>query len=102
MTPADVDPVAAAFMREGWGDRRLNLEFMTHNPGSHPFVADDGGTVVGTGLVTLNGPVGWIGTIWVEPGWRRRGVGRALTRATIETAEDAGCRTLLLVATEVG
>ena len=28
MTPADVDPVAAAFLREDWGDRRLNLAFV--------------------------------------------------------------------------
>jgi GNAT superfamily N-acetyltransferase len=102
MTPADVDPVAAAFVREGWGDRRLTLEFMTRHAQAHPFVADDGGTVVGTGIVTVNGSVGWIATIWVAPGWRRRGVGRALTQATIDTADDASCRTLLLVATEVG
>jgi GNAT superfamily N-acetyltransferase len=102
MTPADVDPVAAAFLREGWGDRRLNLEFMTRHAESHPFVADADGTVVGTGVATLNGSVGWIGTIWVEPAWRRRGVGSELTRTTIETAEAAGGRTLVLVATEVG
>jgi GNAT superfamily N-acetyltransferase len=102
MTPADVDPVAAAFVAEGWGDRRLNLEFMTGHAESHPFVADVDGTVIGTGVVTMNGPVGWIGTIWVEPAWRRRGVGTALTRATIETAEAAGGLTLVLVATEVG
>ena len=102
MTPADVEPVARAFLREDWGDRRLNLEFVTHHAETHPFVADVDGTVVGTGIVSLNGPVAWIGTIWVEPAWRRRGVGLALTEATIETAEAAGCRTLLLVATEVG
>ena len=102
MTPADVEPVARAFLREDWGDRRLNLEFVTHHAETHPFVADVDGTVVGTGIVSLNGPVAWIGTIWVEPAWRRRGVGLALTEATIETAEAAGCRTMLLVATEVG
>ncbi len=34
--------------------------------------------------------------------WRRRGIGLELTRATIETAEAAGCRTLVLVATDAG
>lgn len=102
MTPADVEPVAQAFLREDWGDRRINLAFVTRHAQTHPFVADADGVVVGTGVVTINGPVAWIGTVWVEPAWRRRGVGLALTRATIETAEGAGCRTLLLVATEAG
>ena len=53
-------------------------------------------------MLSVNGSVGWIGTIWVEPAWRRRGVGMALTQATIDTAQSAGCRTLLLVATDAG
>jgi len=102
MTPADVDPVADAFLREDWGDRRLNLEFVTHHRETHAFVADADGTIVGTGVVSLNGSAAWIGTVWVDPAWRRRGIGLELTRATIETAEAAGCRTLVLVATEAG
>jgi predicted N-acetyltransferase YhbS len=102
MTPVDVEPVAAAFLREDWGDRRVNLEFVTHHQETHPFVAEADGAVIGTGVVSLNGSVAWIGTVWVEPAWRRRGVGLELTRAMIETAEAAGCRTLVLVATEAG
>ena len=102
MTPADVEPVAAAFLREDWGDRRRNLEFVTGHPQAHPFVADADGTIVGTGVVTINGTAGWIGTVWVDSAWRRRGLGRELTGATIEAADAAGCRTLLLVATDAG
>jgi predicted N-acetyltransferase YhbS len=102
MTPADVEPVVAAFLRENWGDRRLNLDFVTRHAETHPFVAEADGQIVGTGVLSVNGSVGWIGTIFVDPAWRRRGVGMALTQATIETAESAGCRTLLLVATEAG
>ena len=79
MTPADVEPVAAAFIRENWGDRRLNLEFVTRHAETHPFVAEADGQIVGTGVLSVNGSVGWIGTIWVEPAWRRQGVGMALT-----------------------
>lgn len=102
MTTTDIDPVAAAFVRENWGDRRLNLEFVTRHAETRPFVAEANGVPVGTAVVSLNGPVAWIGTVWVEPAWRRRGVGMALTEAAIETAESAGCRTLLLVATDAG
>jgi len=102
MTPDDVEPVVAAFIRADWGDRRSYLDFATRHPETHPFVAESDGEVVGTGVLSVNGSVGWIGTIWVEPVWRRRGVGMALTQATIDTAETAGCRTLLLVATDAG
>ena len=47
MTPADVEPVAAAFIRENWGDRRLNLEFVTRHAETHPFVAEAEGEIVG-------------------------------------------------------
>jgi predicted N-acetyltransferase YhbS len=102
MTPADVEPVVAAFIRADWGDRRLYLDFVTRHAETHPFVAEADGEIVGTGVLSVNGTVGWIGTIFVEPAWRRRGVGMALTQATIDTAESAGCRTLLLVATDAG
>jgi ribosomal protein S18 acetylase RimI-like enzyme len=52
--------------------------------------------------VTCNGPVAWIGTIWVDQAWRRKGMGRALTLATMEAGAAAGCRTYVLVATKVG
>jgi predicted N-acetyltransferase YhbS len=102
MTQADVDPVATAFLREDWGDRRKNLEFVTDHAETRPFVAEADGDVVGTSVLSVNGSVGWIGTVWVEPAWRRRGIGLDLTRATIVEAEAAGCQTLVLVATEAG
>lgn len=102
MTPADIEPTAAAFERDTWGDRRLNLAFVTSHDESRPFVAEADGEIVGTGVASLNGSVAWIGTVWVRPDWRRRGLGLELTRATIDAAESAGCRTLVLVATEAG
>jgi predicted N-acetyltransferase YhbS len=102
MTPADIDQVVAGFLRQDWGDRRLNLEFVTRHAETRPFVADVDGLVIGTAVVSLNGPVAWIGTIWVDQSRRRQGIGLELTRVSIETAEAAGCRTLVLVATELG
>ena len=94
MTSADVDQIVAAFLADGWGDRRANLDFAIGHPLSYPVVADADGVVVGTSLVTLNGAAGWIGTVWVDPAWRRRGLGRALTQATIDAGEAAGARIL--------
>src|SRR3954452_15360590 len=100
MAAGDVDTIVDLFVRQEWGDRRLNLEFVIGHEQSRPFVADADGTVVGTGVVTLNGPVAWIGTVFVDPAWRRRGVGLALTRATVDAAAPAGCRTMILAATD--
>ena len=102
MTLADVEPIAAAMLREHWGDRRVHLAFLATHPEARPFVADADGDLVGIGVLCVNGSVGWIGTVWVEPGWRRQGVGRAVTQATLDAADEAGCRTLVLVATREG
>lgn len=102
MTAADVEATADAILRSGWGDRRIKMAFVVGHRQCRPFVAEADGAIVGTGVTTVNGSVAWIGTIWVDPAWRGRGLGKALTLATIEAAEGAGCRTLVLVATEAG
>jgi GNAT superfamily N-acetyltransferase len=103
MTVADIEPAAAAILAADWGDRRAWFEFAVAHPECRAFVAEDhDGEIVGTGIVTINGPVAWIGTIWVAPSVRGRGLGRALTEAPIAEAEGAGCQTLVLVATDAG
>jgi GNAT superfamily N-acetyltransferase len=103
MLPSDVEPTVAAILADDWGDRGGWFTFALSSPACRVFVAEDGdGTIVGTGVATINGPVGWIGTIWVAPAHRGHGLGRALTAATIDAADAAGCRTLVLVATDRG
>lgn len=102
MLPADVAGAADAILRTGWGDRRTWFEFATTQPECQPVVAEFDGRLVGTGVGTTNGRVGWVGTIWVDPEQRGGGLGRALTQAVIDGLEAAGCRTLLLVATDQG
>ena len=102
MIAADVRPTAAAIVADDWGDRRAWFAFAVDHPRCDVMVAEVDGTIVGTGVTTRNGAVGWIGTIWVASAWRGRGLGRDLTQATIDAAEAAGCRTLVLVATAAG
>ena len=99
----DLEPAVAAILSDEWGDRHAWFEFALGSPACRVVVAEnDIGVVVGTGVATINGPVGWIGTIWVAPAHRGRGLGRALTLWTIDAAESSGCRTLVLVATDRG
>jgi GNAT superfamily N-acetyltransferase len=102
MTIADLDQTSAAILADRWGDRRAWFEFAIANHACQPIVADVDGEVVGTGVATVNGAVAWVGTIWVAPPHRRRGLGRALTDAVIDAAETNGSRTLILVATDRG
>jgi GNAT superfamily N-acetyltransferase len=102
MLPADVTGATDAILRANWGDRRTWFEFATTQPECVPAIAELDGRLAGTGVGTANGRVGWVGTIWVDPECRGAGLGRALTEAVIDGLEAAGCRTLLLVATEEG
>ncbi|MEO5884779.1 MAG: GNAT family N-acetyltransferase, partial [Candidatus Limnocylindrales bacterium] len=102
MTPADIEAASAAILADDWGDRHAWFTFAVGHEACDVVVADVDGEIVGSGVTTRNGSVAWIGTIWVAPGWRGRGLGRKLTEATIAAAESAGARTLVLVATEAG
>jgi GNAT superfamily N-acetyltransferase len=102
MTRLDLDPAVRAILADDWGDRRAWFEFTLRNRACHAIVADADGEVVGTGVATVNGPVAWIGTIWVAPTQRRRGLGVALTEAVAAIATNAGAQTLVLVATDRG
>ena len=59
-------------------------------------VALDGGRVVGTCRVLVEGEVGRLGRMAVEPGARGRGVGAAILAAAERSARDAGARLMRL------
>ncbi|HLQ48021.1 MAG TPA: GNAT family N-acetyltransferase [Candidatus Dormibacteraeota bacterium] len=102
MTAADVGRAAEMIRRGEWGDRSVFLGWAVEFARSHLFVAEDAGRIVGTGIATANGSVGWVGTIFVAPDRRREGFGDALTRTVIDDLESRGCRTLVLTATDAG
>jgi GNAT superfamily N-acetyltransferase len=102
MLPGDVDEATDMILSHDWGVRREFLAFATSQPACVPMVAEVDGAIVGTGVGTLNGPVGWIGTIFLTPEWRGQGIGRAITQSIIDRLESDGARTLVLVATADG
>ncbi len=102
MTRADVDGATDALLRGDWGDRRSFFAFAADHPACDAIVAVDHGRVVGTGVGTRNGAVGWVGTIFVAAERRGAGLGTELTERICDGLAAAGCRTLVLVATEQG
>jgi GNAT superfamily N-acetyltransferase len=102
MAPAEAEVAIALAKAQGWRDRRRFYDFVFRVPTCQPVVAVAGGRVVGTGLATAQGLVGWLGAIAVEAGWRRRGIGRAITEELCRRLRAAGCTTLSLEATDDG
>lgn len=61
-----------------------------------------GGEPVGTALAVVTGDLVGVYNVNVDPRFRRRGFGDALTRAAIAVGESAGCRAAALQATAMG
>jgi GNAT superfamily N-acetyltransferase len=102
MTSADVAPASAAVLRGDWGERGAWYAFAVEHHSCDAIVAVDGHEIVGTGVGTRHGAVGWVGTIYVVPERRGEGLGRELSRVVADGLEAAGCRTLVLTATPAG
>jgi predicted N-acetyltransferase YhbS len=102
MLPVDVAAAADAVRRGDWGDREAFLRFAATHPNCRSILAERDEAIVGTGVATVSGRVGWVGMIWVAPALRGLGLGRAITETVIEELEGSGCRTFVLVATEAG
>jgi GNAT superfamily N-acetyltransferase len=102
MSAADTEAAAELLRRGDWGERRVFFDWAIGQPTLAPLVAERDGEIVGTGVGSAHGSVGWVGTIFVEPARRGSGLGRAVTRAVIDELETRGCRTLILIATSMG
>ena len=102
MTAADVEPAVELLNAGGWVERRPFLELMLANAACRPVVGTMDGDIVATGQGVANGPVGWVGSIFVRPDLRRHGYGRAVTEEVCRGLEAAGCRTLALIASDLG
>jgi GNAT superfamily N-acetyltransferase len=102
MTAADIDDVGESTSAGGFGDRREFFRMAVGLGDSHAVVAVADCGIVGTGVGAVHGRVGWVGVVFVVPEFRCRGLGRAITEAVCDGLEVAGCRSLVLVATDMG
>jgi len=102
MTPDDVPAAAAVMESGGWRGRGPFIEWCLANPTIDPLVGLLDGRLVATGQGARNGPVGWVGSIFVDPTLRRRGYGQAITDEVCRRLEAAGCTTLALIASDLG
>lgn len=78
---------------------RDELVDIVSSPATDLFVAtDDDGTILGTAtLATFRIPTGrraWVEDVIADPAASGRGIGRLLTRALVDRAEELGCTTV--------
>jgi GNAT superfamily N-acetyltransferase len=102
MLAADIAAATQLILDGGWSDRSVFFEWAVEHPTCFPLVAEADGQVVGTGVGTVNGRVGWVGAIFVAEDRRRNGLGSALSLTVVEELERRGCVTQVLIATNEG
>lgn len=103
MLAADVAAASQLIIDGGWDDRSAFFDWAVRHPTCFPLVADAGGRrILGTGVATANGRVGWVGAIFVALDQRRGGLGSALSVAVVAELERLGCATQVLIATDEG
>jgi GNAT superfamily N-acetyltransferase len=87
---------------EGWYDIKPTHSFYTSVDFCFPIklVIDERIAGIGTGIV--HGDVAWLGHIIVHPDFRNRGLGGVITKALVENMHAMNCKTIYLVATELG
>ena len=88
---------AAADVEDTEHDLRLLLD---HDPGAL-LVAEADGAIVGTAVATWDGWRGGIRRLVVVPGHRRRGVGRALIRATHARLRALGAKRVNILLADI-
>ena len=58
--------------------------------------------IVGIGTTIIHKDVAWLAQIVVHPDFRNRGIGSLITKTLIENLKNDSCKTILLIATEMG
>ncbi|MGD8859929.1 MAG: GNAT family N-acetyltransferase [Myxococcales bacterium] len=94
---ADGDRFGAAAAR-GFGMPTPMADWFARLPGRdglHVYLALDGDDVVGTGVLSVQGEVGWLGFGATLPEHRGKGVHRALMARRVRDAVELGCRWLV-------
>ena len=96
-------PQLQNFPPEDWNlDLPRLFAFHFGYPYFYPAVAEVDNKIIGCGIAIVHGTISWLGTIIVLPEYRRRGIGKEITSHLIEYCKSKGCKTQILVASEMG
>lgn len=99
--PEDI-PALPALQPESWLPVTPHFHFYLRHAFCHPLKLVSDGKLVATGCWIQHEHTAWLAHILVEPGHHRQGIGGRMTRELMAQAQSAGCRSLLLIATDMG
>lgn len=87
---------------EGWYDIQPMHAFYTSVDFCYPLKLMVDGRMAGIGTGIIHGDVAWLGHIIVHPDFRNKGLGGVITKALVEEMHAKYCKTIYLIATELG
>lgn len=87
---------------DGWQDIRPFLRYYVSAPYCRAYKVEDGQGIVALGAFILHASTAWLAHIIVAPEMRRKGLGVMMTRHLIDSCEELGRDTQLLIATKMG
>jgi predicted N-acetyltransferase YhbS len=102
-TAGDTDAMSAVLASSGLTSARPEiLAFYLASPGSQLFVGCRDDRVIGVAGCVSFGRTGWLGSVAVDHDARGQGLGTAISETAVECLRQAGVKTVLLTATELG
>lgn len=85
-----------------WGSILPGLEFYIKTPFCFPIKILQQETIAGIGAAILHHEVAWLAHIIVAPAYRGKGIGAFITQYLVDFAKTKQCRTIYLIATDLG
>lgn len=87
---------------KGWSDISFFFRMYTRCEFCYPIAAIYDGKIIGIATGIKNDDTGWVAHIIVSPDFYKKGIGNRLTEDVIAKLKNAGCKTQLLIATQMG
>jgi GNAT superfamily N-acetyltransferase len=101
LVPRDLESIHR-LQPSGWQDITSWISYYTKSPFCFPIKVKIQNEVAGIGCGILHHDVAWIAHIIVHPDHRNKGLGTLITKSVVESMIAKGCKTLNLVATDLG
>jgi GNAT superfamily N-acetyltransferase len=85
-----------------WGSIIPAFKYYIEQPFCFPVKTTVNGDIAGIGAAIILDGTGWLAHIIVHPGHRNKGIGGAVTSHLMEITRGQNCRTVSLIATDLG
>ncbi|MHC8950425.1 GNAT family N-acetyltransferase [Sphingobacterium hungaricum] len=95
-------PALEDLQQEEWDDIKPHFLSYVGSAYSFPIQVLDEGKLVGVGSTIVHGDTAWLGHIIVHSQSRGKGIGKLITNSLIDIAYAHQCKTINLVATDLG